>query len=192
MGQMKPILFNTPMVQAILDGRKTQTRRVVKGKLKKQDANYLGRWEYELQIDKYKSISLSNYKYEELIEKLINEFAKYKKGDILNVVEAYPITCSDSSEQEMMNKSTNISLKVTDVRVERLQDITWDDAKAEGVKAILDYNDVHPEIGMPASDYFTPFETLWNSTSKDGYKWEDNPYAFVYEFERVEKPKDEL
>jgi uncharacterized protein YhfF len=71
-----------------------------------------------------------------------------------------------------------IFLKVTNVKVERLQDITRRDVLSEGIREHA-VNQFHPHTCL--------FETLWNSTSKDGYKWEDNPYVFVYEFERIEK-----
>ena len=77
--------------------------------------------------------------------------------------------------------------KIKSVRLELLQEISWEDAKKEGVNKILDYNDVHPEIGMPSSDYITPFKTLWNSTAKAPYRWEDKPfYVWVTEYEKIE------
>ena len=66
-----------------------------------------------------------------------------------------------------------IFLKVTNVRVERLQDITFDDIEKYGIKFNLKINGKNK------------FKILWNSTAKDGYKWEDNPYVFVYEFEKI-------
>ena len=82
-----------------------------------------------------------------------------------------------------------IFLKITDVRVERLCDITIDDVAKEGVNEIKDcemswrcnaYDGYTKEEKMIGS-----FENVWNKTAPKGYKWEDNPYVFVYEFERV-------
>lgn len=57
--------------------------------------------------------------------------------------------------------------------------------KKEGVKAkYFGHND--PEGDKHANKY--AFMEFWNSTAKDGYKWKDNPYVFVYEFKRIEKP----
>jgi hypothetical protein len=65
-------------------------------------------------------------------------------------------------------------VKITNVRVERLQDITNQDLIFEGY---------HFE---DEQDVKVWWEELWNSTAPKGYKWEDNPYVFVYEFERIE------
>ena len=73
----------------------------------------------------------------------------------------------------MPKKYARIFLKVTNVRVERLQDIDYGDIIDEG----WDYG-----INIRALEWW---KKLWNSTTKDGYKWEDNPYVFVYEFERI-------
>lgn len=93
----------------------------------------------------------------------------------------------------MPKKYARIFLRVTDVRVERLQDIELnDEIKSEGYP--LDYElkenktyskDEHGEV-----DYLDDCEvewwiSLWNSTAKDGCKWDDNPYVFVYEFEVI-------
>lgn len=77
----------------------------------------------------------------------------------------------------MPKKYARIFLKIINVRVEKLQDITRKDVLSEGIREHA-VNQFHPHTCL--------FETLWNSTAKDGYKWEDNPYVFVYEFEKVE------
>jgi hypothetical protein len=66
------------------------------------------------------------------------------------------------------------------VRVERLQDISVRDIeKATGWRReIYSYSNKNKA-------FFKDYRDFWNSTAKDGYKWEDNPYVFVYEFERV-------
>ena len=83
-----------------------------------------------------------------------------------------------------------IFLKVTNVRVERLQDISEEDAIAEGIIRVGDgWKDYSYKKENDAYRYRTPkqsYETLWNSINgKDA--WEQNPYVFVYEFERVAK-----
>ena len=189
---MKPILFNTEMVRAILDGRKTQTRRVVSGEnnqilLKNLFNNY------------------DDYSYDSFMESEV----KYKIGDILYVRETWAYVCcccqtpwccdnkiyykADGEEQEFERCTTSwkpsihmpkqyarIFLKIKNVRVERLQDITRLDVWNEGIRI--------PCVGASLPmELYDKWKELWNSTSKDGYKWEDNPYVFVYEFERVEK-----
>ena len=195
----KPILFNTEMVKAILDGRKTQTRRVV-------NKEYLGMADID---DNNIYVPAYDGGYVNILN---TTWSKYKVGDVLWVrepakVKSPPIaTCKKLTFKYLAdNKITEIYLdddfdyskkwiqkcqgvpngciklmariflKVTNVRVERLQDISFDDIEKEGVTFNLKINGKNK------------WKILWNSTSKDGYKWEDNPYIFVYEFERVEK-----
>ena len=93
----------------------------------------------------------------------------------------------------MPKKYARIFLKVTNVRLERLQDISEDDLEKEG---IVSYSEKWENMECECTknnrcqrycDRRLDFINLWNSTTKNGYKWEDNPYVFVYEFERIEK-----
>ena len=86
----------------------------------------------------------------------------------------------------MPKEAARIWLKVTNVRVERLQDITADSIRNEGLSSLA----VHcgdMEIALKE------WENLWNSTIKksdlDRYGWDANPWVWVIEFERCEKPK---
>lgn len=116
----------------------------------------------------------------------------------------------------MPKKAARIWLKVTDVRVERLQDITEDGAEAEGMPDSLDYPvdkaycplckgegiigtvDVHSlghmDVDCPYCDsYRKKFENLWNSINQkslDRYGWDANPYVFVIEFVKIDKPEE--
>ena len=100
----------------------------------------------------------------------------------------------------MPKGAARIWLKVTDVRVERLQDITPKDAKNEGVGNLF-YEDigyseknygteVDPEYGIAKEQ----FAWLWDSTIKksdlDRYGWDANPYVWVISFERCAKPAE--
>ena len=80
----------------------------------------------------------------------------------------------------MPKKYARIFLKVTNVGVERLQDISVRDIeKVTGWKReIYSYSNKNKA-------FFKDYRDFWNSTAKDGYKWEDNPYVFVYELERI-------
>ena len=209
----KPILFNTEMVRAILYGRKTQTRIVVKLPVEILKNGY--------SADDVSDVSIKNniayFKLGWLGRG--GGFAvnpQYKKGDILYVretfhanntgelityradfdldafsEECYYEDCSMVGEKwkpsvRMPKKYARIFLKVTNVRVERLQDIGNNDAIQDG----FDYEDT--EIGFPngwAGATQTPrfsFAIDWNDEAKDGFRWEDNPYVFVYEFDMVE------
>lgn len=93
----------------------------------------------------------------------------------------------------MPKEAARIWLKVTDVRVERLQEITEDGAKAEW--AIDNRGFIHSTENEYVSIYTARehFTEIWNSTIKksdiDRYGWDANPYVFVIEFERCEKPE---
>lgn len=214
---IKPILFNTEMVRAILDGKKTCTRRIVKGAIP-DDAM----WGYTMFTPKG-CISCRGVYADEYGEKFFR--LPYQQGDILYVRETWcrygklddfdhviegtekyyyladgenptPYNCflvqrNGYDEYKdtpiwhpsihMPKEAARIWLKVTDVRVERLQDMTDDDAEAEGC---FDYTST--ALGFP---------DVWDSTIKksdlDRYGWDANPWVWVIEFERCEKPKKE-
>ena len=196
---VKPILFNTEMVQAILDGRKTCTRRVIK-----LPKNMSGR-----PVGKSGDIG---FMYLGGIKS-----PRSKQEDILYVRETWGHPISLNSDKQyvfradkiaeigfkndshiwhpsihMPKEAARIWLKVTDVRVERLQDITEDGAKAEGANWKNGKN-----VGWEEKMNRTAIERfaeIWNSTIKksdiDRYGWDANPWVWVIEFERCEKPKE--
>lgn len=209
---IKPILFNTEMVRAILDGRKTCTRRICK------DAN-----EYTVpNMDFYnadrRTYAVHNYANKEHTEQLsiAERTCSICPGDILYVRETwgYPIALNSDEQYvfradevaesgfkndshiwhpsiHMPKEAARIWLKVTDVRVERLQEITEDGAKAEGANFKNGKN-----VGFEEKMNRTAierFEEIWNRTIKksdiDCYGWDANPYVWVISFERCEKPK---
>lgn len=195
---IKPILFNTQMVQAILDGRKTTTRRVIKD----VDNNYT-----YLGSDKQKSNVLFSRNTTGLSLKIK---IPYKAGDTLYVRETwkqyekrvgrgnqchlekfYGYKTDESNPKNpsefydgnwkpsihMPKVAARIFLKVIGVRVERLQDITEQGIKAEGI------TEEWPPRAMDK------FRKLWDSTTKE-YRWETNPWVWVIEFERCDKPNE--
>lgn len=222
---IKPILFNTEMVRAILEGGKSCTRRIVKpqqliGMLPDKCKN--GAPEEFL---KEKKLMFKPYCDMTGIE-LINTAYKapYQPGDILYVRETwehFECCCCEGDEhrncyrepqQSVLNKScgcymyratdeiygdarwhpsihmpkeaARIWLKVTDVRVERLQDMWASDVSKEGIR-----------FNKPtaADEMLKAFAKLWDSTIKksdlDRYGWNASPWVWVIEFERCEKPK---
>lgn len=199
MKKFKPILFSTPMVQAILDGRKTQTRRSIK---------------QQPQTAQHGKVL---YKDRELtINSLVNH-APILKGDILWVREAFyqPISAefigkyyyrANLAEQGwnftwkpsifMPRAAARIFLKVTNVRAERLQDISDTDAIAEGIALQFSYlhqkliwkDYLKASVGWDYEYAVFSFQSLWESIN--GQKsWAENPWVWVYDFERIEKPK---
>ena len=201
---IKQILFNTEMVRATLDGRKSCARRLVKF--------FSGENPWRTGYIK-DGLMLYNGKNEPCIRK-----APYQPGDILYVRETWGEgyeegtyiyrasdklaglpTFKESSKLiyhpsiRMPQEAARIWLKITDVKIERLQDVTEDGAKAEG--AIDNRGFIH----SPENEYDRihtareHFIKIWNSTIKksdlDRYGWDANPYVWVIEFERCEKPK---
>ena len=201
--KMKPIIFSTPRVRAILDGKKTQTRRVVK-----INGCPITSPKESLELTKegliYHSFcSMSGY-YKPLCQ----------PGDILWVRETFfcePCTedCAGRNDENecpfnrvgnkcygyktqyaggrcdgvkwrpsihMSREAARIFLRVTNVRVERVQAITYDDCLREGLW----------DNGTDV-DTLAAFQELWqNLNAKRGYGWEINPWVWVIEFEREE------
>lgn len=186
---MKPILFNTEMVRATLDNRKTVTRRVVKPQhLRVLDSPY--HKEHPETPDKV------------LLERLCRP--PYLLGDLLYVRETWCQPAAhtfwykaDSTVQNikwrpyihMPREAARIFLRVTDVRVERLQDISPSHCVAEGADDGTAFREVGGEFvrGM--------FNDLWNSTIKPAdcaiYGWDANPWVWVIEFERISREEAE-
>lgn len=202
---IKPILFNTEMVRAIMDGRKSCTRRLVKF-LSGENPRWTGYIK--------DGLMLYNGKNEPCIRK-----APYQPGDILYVRETwhkyikrvgegkschlaefygYKASIANSEDADepwkpsihMPKEAARIWPKVTNVRLERLQDITEDGAEAEG--AIDNRGFIH----SPENEYdriYTArehFIEIWDRTIKksdlDIYGWDANPWVWVIEFERCE------
>ena len=174
---IKPILFNTEMVRAILDGRKSCTRRIIKP----QPTAHYGT---QCVIPPYKPGDIL-YVREIWCGLPVNEAGHFRGHPI------YYYKADGDLRPEgwrgawhpsihMPKEAARIWLKVTDVRVERLQDMTDDDAEAEGC---FDYTST--ALGFP---------DVWDSTIKksdlDRYGWAANPWVWVIEFERCERPED--
>lgn len=224
----KPVLFNTAMVQAILDGRKTVTRRVVKPH---REAIIENAW-----LDKEDGEVVVVYNDNNHIGEKGYIKPKYQVGDVLWVRETWwdqtdrdEYGCdtvvgytykADFSEEfakehrwkpsiHMPKEAARIFLKVTDVRVERLQDITNDQAEKEGVptdwpmaavfcpeckgEGVLGTYDSrtlgYVEIDCyHCGDATERFKNLWDSTIKKkditDFGRDANPWVWIVEFER--------
>ncbi|QDP68103.1 MAG: hypothetical protein Unbinned5081contig1003_35 [Prokaryotic dsDNA virus sp.] len=194
----RPIIFNSEMVRSILDGRKTQTRRTIK-----QQPYELADIDYDNSTDLfYDRGSNMNYKC---------PFGKV--GDVLWVRETFGVhpDYDDISEhgliykadynQSILNDFKNemgmkwtpsihmpkwacrLRLKITDIRVERLQSISEVDAIKEGLHGPFtgtDFNGIN-QIGKKPSQCFAE---LWNSIYKN---WDENPWVWVVEFETIKE-----
>lgn len=206
---MKPILFNTDMVKAILDGRKSCTRRIVKpqqlvGLLPDKCKNGVPE-----EFLKEKKFMFKPYCDMTDIELIMTSYKKpYQPGDILYVRETFIQAAAHTfwykadgkswmskdllwkPSIHMPKEAARIWLKVTNVRVERLQEITVENALAEGVDKYIRLNGEIEENAI-----ITSFIGIWNSTIKksnlDFYGWDANPWVWVIEFERCDKPESE-
>lgn len=192
----KTILFNTEMVRAILEGRKRQTRRIIKG---------LPLYEPYFEEDEGRGFLMDS---EDGQFYALETFSKIHPGDVLWVRETWQ-RLSDFGEWHyeyradyedddplrldgmyitwrpsihMPREAARIFLKVKDVRAERLQSITPQEIKAEGLDV----------LGLTKQMTIKAWMDLWNSTIRKGdiqrYGWAANPWVWVIEFERCEKP----
>jgi hypothetical protein len=189
----RPILFSTPMVQAILKGRKMQTRRVVKpqpGDHPDDDGHVLYRCPYGQVGDVL----------------WVKETYAYARYDFDHIADQF-IYKSDYSDHfvdwkwkpsiHMPKSAARIFLKITNVRVERLQQINKVEAIAEGIEKVNSgvFVEVWRKYGHIEADapyYFSPihsFASLWQSINGE-QSWVDNPYVWVIEFERIDKPEN--
>lgn len=216
----KPILFNTDMVRAILDGRKTVTRRLPSKRIEDKWIDYE---EWVTAVAPTGSASLTEKEFYE-------QYPPYHQGDILYVRETWNIANmwsegnkvtfiyrGDKSEEDsartisvsddafdkygemmysnrpewrpsihMPKEAARIFLKVTNVRVDRLQEITWQEATREGCYGGTG-NEPDPLFHLPTLR--GEFQKLWNSTIKksdiDIYGWDANPWVWVIEFEMI-------
>lgn len=191
----KPIIFSTEMVRAIIEGRKTQTRRVIKGY---GNIWYIGKLlgDWSLSQPPYMEDGMLHWGLQVDVDERRTFFIKppYQPGDVLWVRETwapetkqgvptggYVYRASDSPEPDedvllkwkpsifMPREAARIFLKVTNVRVERLQEITEEDALREG---------------MLARDHFPGYWDKLNA--KRGYGWYKNPWVWVIEFDKQE------
>jgi hypothetical protein len=195
----KPILFSTPTVKAILEGRKTMTRRVVEPQ-PVLDGDGFWQWKDCQWHDGGIGCPQSG----------IDDYSPYRPGDILWVRETwgekddyYYYRADEDFDTPILRwkpsifmprEAARLFLEVKAVRIERLQDITEEDSKAEGVeRKLIQYKGAF--VGF--TTYKQSFSMLWdrlNAKSKhvDAEKkpvcsWESNPWVWVCKFERVKQ-----
>jgi len=185
----RPILFSGEMVRAILEGRKTMTRRVVK----------LPRWALPGSLECDGTIPFWPMAEDMYGDSKRIECPYGQVGDLLWVKETFAqvdgdelyFRASDSelTEEEreegmkwkpsifMPRWASRITLEIVSVMVERLQDITEEDAKAEGTHL---YRRTRPD-----TEYRENYRTLWEKIN-GAESWAANPYVWVIEFKKIE------
>lgn len=205
----RPILFSGPMVRAIIDGRKTMTRRAMKPQPWLNEAG-LWRWPEE---GKYAPLTTCSGRgalqtETERLQENLSHFCPYgQPGDRLWVKETFckclcaaqawacyraeDKPCGSHKQKwrpsiHMPRWASRITLEVTGVRVERLQDISKDDAVSEGIFTGTEY----PANSQSAVN---AFRYLWQSLNdkRPGYSWYDNPWVWVVEFKRLQAERGE-
>ena len=192
-----PVLFSTEMVKAILKGRKTQTRRVIKPQPYFDNGLYDQGWIWEG----------LHHNDETDLKKLIVMSGKCpygQVGDRLWVREAFCNLCPDEqgfcykADREhnpasdlcaaewkpsifMPRWASRTTLEITGIRVERLQEITHEDAIAEGAEFM-------PAAKLRKERLTVPqivFAGLWDSINGKKYPWASNPWVWCIEFKRL-------
>ena len=199
---VKPILFNGEMVRAILEGRKTMTRRVVKP---------------QPTFD-FPTLTMQGVGDDEGLWKLSPLDKPVRcpygvPGDLLWVRETWATTEQAGvhpSDAEMLYRATDpdwetwdgwrwspsifmprwasrLKLRITSIRVERVQDITEEDARAEG--APISHQGDRPHFSrhpVPNDTHRLGFVHIWDSINAGrGFGWDANPWVWVVGFERV-------
>lgn len=209
--KFKPILFSTDMVQAILEDRKTQTRRPLK-KIPNlsSDIDWAGKF---LKENKHARLFFCPYGKPGDVLWVRETFAiqKYFNGLAENTCTIYkadfndgPVDWNWKPSIYMPKEACRLFLELTDVRVERLQDITEINAIEEGVKVLQVWPEAPEKIFY--KDYMRPkleenttgvqdpifsYGTLWESIHELG-SFSKNPWVWVIEFKQIDQPQDFL
>jgi hypothetical protein len=235
---IKPILFNTEMVRAILDGRKSCTRRLVKPQPDEKHTYPLG---FVTDSTEKKEVGCFGFGIDEYGGSIQYAKPPYQPGDILYVRETWERfecwncegdergNCPKEPQKSVLDKTcgcymyratdeisgdakwhpsihmpkeaARIWLRVTDVRIERLQSITVEGAIREGAEGEKCHHTNAGAFGCTDcmnTGWIEPpqveFMQIWNSTIKksdlDRYGWDASPWVWVIEFVKIEKPEE--
>ena len=199
--QLKPILFNTEMVRAILDGRKTVTRRIIKPQPKSEVVFHLGNWQETQMCANGLRVITPPFKVGDVL--YVRE-TWGQTADLPGISEEATVYAADFSDRElahlkdkhfrwrpsihMPKELARLYLRVTGVRAERIQNISADGCAMEGVWPLYS-----GPIGGRSEYYLDKFACLWDSTipksELDTYGWKANPWVWVIRFEVCEKPE---
>jgi hypothetical protein len=213
---VKPIIFSANDVRAILDGRKVQTRRAVKPQvcIRSGETKFMkwlgGRARFGDEISPALCDRTPPYQPGDVlwVRETWCELAHVDAGGYTHYDDCsyfyatggdFQIDLYDGDgfllndqrmkwcpSTRMPREAARIFLRVTDVRVERVQEISDADAWREGV----DMQDVLDLPCRPEQAAIAVFSGTWDAANaKRGYSWETNPFVWVITFERCEKPK---
>jgi len=190
----RPILFSGPMVRAILDGTKTQTRRVVKHKPDADCPYHENNIAVACPYGKVGDRLWVRETWKPHYDCMVGTCIRFRADDLNWKPTAWTHDqggwCELNEETPQWRPSifmprwaSRLTLEITAVRVERLQAITEADAKAEGVEWL---NQGYRIYGREACTYsaIQSYRTLWESINGFG-SWDTNPWVWVIEFKRL-------
>lgn len=219
---VRPILFNGEMVRAILDGRKTVTRRVIKDADESMYAGMCGLGPGLFDRNTGLRVKEPYYRLGDIlyVRETWNQLARVDENGYTHYDDLFYVYRADKNQPNlyddngfylddterkwrpsihMPKEAARIWLKVTDVRAERLQDITEEQAKKEGISEEWACSWWKPTMNDPDSGGYPEYRKafawdLWDSTVKkpdiSTYGWNANPWVWVIGFERCEKPEE--
>ena len=169
----RPIIFTTDMVKAILDGIKTQTRKVIKSQPWGMDKVYFTAFR--------KDYGGRTCPYGQVGDRLwVRESFYTESGDIWYKADGQtaPMFIKWKPSLFMPRWASRITLEITEVRVERLQEISDGDCQAEGCQ--------YPQWRGSHTSWKGAYKALWDSlNAKRGYGWEVNPWVWVISFDAM-------
>lgn len=213
---MKKIMFNDKigLTQAVLEGRKTMTRRIITHPSKFRGQNVCGYYVCRKPSGEVTEVCM----YDE-DERMIDEgqiFSKYQVGEVVAIAQSYKDSGYDPDSLDRHPKDLSIRglmkdsagwnnkmfvksyackhhIKITNVKVERLQDISDEDCLKEGIYEDSGDDEFPPSIfyefeGNKDDGFDTPrkaFTALIDKVSGKG-TWESNPFVWVYEFKLID------
>lgn len=194
--KQRPILFNTEMVQAILAGRKTQTRREVHPDIAVSILNDPDRILHRCPFGQAGNVLWvretwfsTRFDCNELLACGVTSHIRYKADGNYDPKKDC-VGRSWKPSIHMPKDAARIWLRIKDVRVERLQEISEIDAMREGIESVDHGAHWKNYVQDDISSFVCPshsFESLWHSIN-GADSWNANPWVWVLEFERIEKP----
>lgn len=222
----RPIIFSAPMVRALLDGRKTQTRRLLKPQPYDFVTDGKRYWNASgcvggricindrdlLDLHRKPTAGDRAYVREHWKTSLGNDGVAPRDFDpttpVVYIADGaehgrYPVGEAGKHRQgrHMPRWASRLTLFVEDVRVQRLQDISEDDAVAEGIEARgmgplwgwIDYLETNPNLTRHFADPRRSYASLWDSLHPEpGTRWDDNPWIYALTFRVARGNIDQL
>ena len=187
-----PILFSTPMIKAILAGKKTQTRRVVK-----PQPDNDGGWTSCTSVHDHNIVEFCPYSQPSDRLWVRETWWKDQSGGLWGYkadgIDWPPTNCGGKAIPSifMPRWVSRITLEITDIRVQRVQEISRVDTHAEGILRFdrdnpdvnggVGYNRGAPNLPM-RYESLAAYEDLWDSINRKKYPWASNPWVWAITF----------